>query len=205
MELSSMVLPLLTVFTGAMDYASKGAAADAVSLGAARRKQGADFSAGQLDVNAGQQIAAAQRSAADKTRTGELGLSRVQALAASQGGASTDPTVMSIKAQIMAEGAYRAAMDVYQGAEAARGMHGEAISQRYMGEIAMADAADAKRASKISQGAGIAKTGANIFGQMASSAGGLFAKAAPSMGQKYNSGIVGDQPIYDFNGSPGAF
>jgi hypothetical protein len=196
MEMSSMILPLMTVFTGAMDYAAKGSAADAVSLGAARRKQGADFSADQLDVNAGQQIAASQRTAADKTRLSDLGLSRVQALAASQGGSTTDPTVMGIKAQIMAEGAYRAAMDVYQGSEAARGMRGEAAAQRFMGDRAVADAADAKRSSQISQYAGMAKTGTSIFGQMAS-AGGLMSKSAPSMGQKYNTGFDGAVGSFD--------
>lgn len=179
--MSPMIIPLMTVLTGAMDYAAKGAAANGMMAAAQRKQMGANFSADQLEVNAGQQVAASQRAAAEKTRMGELGLSRIQALAAVQGGATTDPTVMRIKASIMAEGAYRAAQETYQGAEAARGMKAQAIAQRYMGESTVADAAQAKKTSRLSQAAGVFKTGAMLYQQ-----------SGPSMGDKYGGTIYNE-------------
>ncbi|MBU1456969.1 MAG: hypothetical protein KKD01_19820 [Proteobacteria bacterium] len=179
--MSPMIIPMMTVLSGAMDYAAKGAAAQGMMAAAQRKQLGANFAADQMDVNAGQQIASSQRAAQEKMRMGELGLSRVQALAATQGGATTDPTVMRIKAAIMAEGAYRAAQETYQGAEAARGLKAQADATRYMGDATMADAKQAQKTSRLSQAAGVFKTGTMLYQQ-----------AGQSMGEKYGGTIYNE-------------
>ena len=179
--MSPLILPIITVLQAGMGYAATNSAANAQVAAAKRNQLGANFAADQLEVNAGQQVAAGQRGAAEKTRLAGLGLSRVQALAAAQGGATTDPTVMRIKAQIMAEGAFRAAQETYQGAEAARGMEAQAAAKRYMGDAAVADAEAAKKTSRLTQAAQVFKTGAMMYQQ-----------AGPSMGEKYNAPIYGE-------------
>jgi len=113
----AFAVPILTVLGGALDYAKNIGSGNAILASANRKNQGAQLSAQQLRVNAGQQEAASQRTAQEQQRIGELGQSRIVALAAASGGSSTDPTVMGLRARLQAEEAYRMASALYQGSE----------------------------------------------------------------------------------------
>ena len=162
-ESMAMTPALLTVLGGAFDYASKTGVGQAMVQSAARKKAGADFAAAQLEQNAGQQEAASQRAAQDVSLQNQIGQSRLIALAAAQGGATTDPTVMLLRSRMAAEGAYRASQALYQGSEAARGMRAQAAAQRYQGEMGVEDAASANRAAQISGLASLVKTGSSFY------------------------------------------
>ena len=178
MAFEAFIPAMMTVAQGAMSYAAQNASGNAMLLAAQRKKAGADYAANQMEVNAGQQEAASQRGAAEAQRQGQLGLSRIQALAAFQGGSTTDPTVMNIKAKLNAEAGYRAALQLYQGDEAARSLRANAAATRYMGNAAMADASSAKGASDLAAGASLLKTGSM-----------LWAQGGGTMFSKYNKGI----------------
>lgn len=172
--MGAFALPQMTVLSGLLDYASKSSATRAMVLSAQRKKLGADYAAAQLDVNAGQQEAASQVGATEQQRQGELGLSRIQALAAMQGGSTNDPTVVGIRGRMMAEAAYRSSLELYKGAEAARGMRAQAEATRYMGNATMADANAAKFAGDLAATSSVIKTGTMLAAQNPQSLGGKY-------------------------------
>lgn len=94
----------------------------------------AEFRAQQLEVNAGQQTAAAQRAALDERRRARFAQSRALAVAAVSGGGS-DPTVVDIIGELAGEGEYRAMTDLYQGEEAARQLRMGAAGARFQGAV----------------------------------------------------------------------
>src|SRR3954470_23681372 len=61
---------------------------------AARKKATAEFEANQLEVQAGQVVAASQRDVLDVQRVGRLAQSRARAVAAASGGGASAPTVI---------------------------------------------------------------------------------------------------------------
>lgn len=161
--MSPWVLPVMTVLGGALNYSAKIGAGRATVTAAQRKQVGGNFSADQMDINAGQQQAAAQQAAQEELRIGEYGDSKIVARAAAQGGSSTDPSVMLTRARVMAEGAYRASQDLYKGDETARGMHLNAAATRYMGDTTVADAQQVEKASKIAGAATLLDTGAKTM------------------------------------------
>lgn len=98
-------------------------------------RQSAEFEAGQLEVNAGQEMAMAQRRAMEERRRADLVSSRALALSAASGGA-TDPSVLDIIGNIEGEGAYRALTSIYEGEERARQFRTAAAARRWEGAAA---------------------------------------------------------------------
>ena len=88
------------------------------------------FQQQQLTVNAGQQIAAAQRTAAEETRQSDLLKSRAIAVT-SASGAGGGSSISSIIGRIQGEGVYRALVAMYQGEDAARTMRMQAAAKGY--------------------------------------------------------------------------
>lgn len=125
-------------------------AGDAAMEAGRRKQMGLESQAAQLEVNAGQQVAVAQRAAEDDQRMARLAGSRALALAAASGGGASDPTIMNLMAKLAGEGTYRAMANLYSGKEKARGMTDQARMARYSGDVAMSDAAAAKSASRLS-------------------------------------------------------
>lgn len=113
------------------------------------RRTAAEFSAQQLEQQAGQSIAAAQRDALDQQHTARLVESRAIALAAAGGGSASDPTVINLVARISGEGAYRQMAAIYQGAEQARQLRTGAEAKRYEGELAVTQAEGEARAYEL--------------------------------------------------------
>lgn len=120
------------------------------------RKAAAEFEAKQLEQNAGQAIAAAQRQAFETERTGKYVQSRALALAAASGGGASDPTVMNTIAGLASETAYRKSLDLYQGEERARQLRLSAQATRMTGDIGAAASLAQGRAAEIQAGSNIA-------------------------------------------------
>ena len=97
--------------------------------------EAAKFQAAQMEQLSGQQIAASQRHAADESRSARYLQSRALALAAASG-AGTGGSAQDIIANIAKEGAYRSALALYEGNEAARQSRLRAAAARYSGAAA---------------------------------------------------------------------
>lgn len=110
-------------------------AATAARTEAFARQGLSEFVAKQLDVNAGQSVAAAQRTAAEQRRQATITASRALALAAASGGGASDVTVTNLLGRIAGEGAYRAGVALYEGEEQARLYRMGATAKRYEGAL----------------------------------------------------------------------
>lgn len=142
------------------------------------RKAAAEFEAQQLEQNASQSIAAAQRQAFETGRTGEYVQSRAQALAAASGGSATDPTVINVIANLASETGYRKSLDLYQGEERARQLRLSAQAARMTGEIGAQ--------ANIAQGnAAVIQAGANVGSDLARG----YRPSAVTMYERYSRGI----------------
>lgn len=95
----------------------------------------AEFTAAQMERNAGQARAAAQLEAAEQERQGRLMASRALAVAAGSGAGASDPTVLNIISRNAAETAYRRSVALYQGETRAAGMEDQATATRMQGDI----------------------------------------------------------------------
>lgn len=144
-------------------------------------KKSAEYSAVQYDYNAGQQRATSQREAEAQRHSAKLLASRALAVAAASGGGATDPTVTNIIGDIISQGAYRAALAMYEGEEEAKQSEYAAKTLRATGQYtAAARNAESKSISRASN--------LSTFGTILS--GG--ASFASKYGNLFTSGGLGD-------------
>ena len=157
-------LPAIATGLGAgMEYAGNMGAARVTRQQGARQAVAIQFQAQQQRINAGQQIAAAQRDAMEQRRQSTLIQSRALALAAASGGGAIDPSVVNIISGVAGEGAYRAGVALYQGEERARAMRMTATALDYDGELAKAGASERADAFERSGTASLAKGAMSLF------------------------------------------
>jgi len=121
-----------------------------------------EYEAAELDRAAGQSIAASQRSAAEQRRIARYASSRTLAVAAASGGAD-DPGVINIMADLDAEGAYRAAVAMYQGEEQARSYRTSANLRRHEGRLAKEAGQQRSRALRTQAVGSLMEGGASMF------------------------------------------
>lgn len=145
----------------------------------AKKRQVAEFEAGVLETQAGQQIAASQRDMLDVQRAARLATSRTVALSAASGGGATSPSVITLVGNLAKEGSYNAARALYSGEEKARLLNLQAFERRQQGAIEE-EAADYQaksydlQATVAEQRGKAAQTAA--FGNIIGSIGGLYGK-----------------------------
>lgn len=96
----------------------------------------AKFQAAQMEQQAGQERASAQRAMIEQRRKERFAQSRLQAVAAASGAGATDPTVLDLSGDIAQEGEYRALTALFEGEERARGLQMGASAKRYEGAAA---------------------------------------------------------------------
>ena len=100
---------------------SQGKAAQKQAQISAHNEQvAAEFEASQADYLATQAKAVSYIEAHEQRRMAALLASRSLALAAASGAGASDPSVVDLIGQIYTEGAYRSALAMYEGEEAAR-------------------------------------------------------------------------------------
>lgn len=152
--LAATVVGTMMQAKGQMDQAE---AAKAQGMAIRGEKQ---FEADQLDENAGQLQASAQRQAQIERRHANLVASRALALGGASGAGLSDPTMAGILTDIEAEGSYRAASAIYEGDSRARRLRMGADAARFEGDVGLqggesrASALRTTAAGSILQGAG---------------------------------------------------
>lgn len=139
-------------------------------------KANANFQAAQLEQQAGQEVASAQRVAIEERRRAGIAMSNAQAASAASGGGASDPTVLKITGDIAKQGEYNALSALFEGEEKARGLRLGATTSRMEG----------KQAAKAGKTAGFS----TIIGGLGS-AGMAYAKYNPSAGTVGTAGIGG--------------
>ncbi len=95
--------------------------------------QEADYRAQEAHIQAGQELAASQRSSIEQIRQMRLVESRGQALAASSGAGALDPSVVDIMGDLETQGRYKAAVAGYEGQDKAANLDNQATLDRFSG------------------------------------------------------------------------
>lgn len=126
-------------------------------------RRAAEFQARQLEQNAGQSVAASQRSAEEERRKARLVTSRALAVAAASGGGASDVTVQNVIANLDAEGAYRAMVALYEGEDKARQLNMAASAKRYDGELAAKAGKQRQAAYSVAALGSMATGGASLY------------------------------------------
>lgn len=121
-------------------------------------KQSAFAQAQQMNQQAGQERAAAQRVALQNRREANVAASRATALAAASGGSATDPTATKIISDITGQGEFNALTSLYNGEERARGME-------YGAKAKIAEGSNAKKASQTKALGTILSTASTLYGR----------------------------------------
>lgn len=147
-------IPLMIAGT-AMDFiGGMKQAAGIASAGRAEQAQ-QQYLAKQMEQQAGQERASAQRSMIEANRKRDLALSRARAVSASGGGSASD--ILDILTGIESEGEYERQAAIFQGEEAAVGLEHRAAVSRFEGDQAY------KAAKKAAQQQRIATFGKLLF------------------------------------------
>jgi hypothetical protein len=100
----------------------------------AQAKTAADYQAEQLDQQAKEETAAAQREALQAKKERDFALSRQQAVAGASGLGALDETVVNLAGDIAQQGALNEGMIRYGGEERAKGRRAQAVSARLEGQ-----------------------------------------------------------------------
>ena len=110
------------------------------------------------EINAGQRIAAGQQAGFEEERQARLAQSRALAVAAASGASPSGGSSERIIADIGAEGAYRAALQVYEAEEDARVM-------RLTGRMEASSLRSQASATRIGAGADLFSSAASLYGK----------------------------------------
>lgn len=97
------------------------------------QQQESNIEGAQLDQQAGQERAAAQRQAIEERRKARFAISRNQAVSAASGAGATDPTVLQLEGDITGEGEYNALTALYEGDDRARYLKSQGAATRFQG------------------------------------------------------------------------
>lgn len=113
-----------------------------------QQQQVAEYEAKQLDMQAREERAAAQRDAMELARRKRLALSALQARSAASGFMATDPLTYDLMGEIAEYGTLQEQMAQYGGRSRARGVEAQAQGRRLSGQAALAEGQAARRASR---------------------------------------------------------
>lgn len=127
---------------------------------AQRRKQAAEFEAKQLDVNAGQAVAAAQRDSFWKGVEGDRVISAIRARA---GAGGSDPTILNLIAEASARRAYNMQAALYGGEDKARLMRMQASGKRYDAALGVQDAKSTRSSYRFAATGVLAEGAASLY------------------------------------------
>lgn len=134
--------------------------AGAISQGNAAQAAG-QFEAQQHDAQAKEDVAAAQRTAAEKSRATQYTMSREQALAAASGAGVDTPSILNIYGDTAGRGDYLARSADFVGQDQARAQQDQAKAALFKGNAAEQGSIFAGIGSGLS---GLSKVKANDFG-----------------------------------------
>lgn len=137
----------------------QGQAADAMGKA---NQQSAEFSAKQMEINAGQERASAQRKMLEEGRKKNMALSRAQAVAAASGGGTLDPSIVDIMGDLEAEGEYNKRAALFEGEQRAQDLESGAMVQRYQGSMSRMAGKAEKKSSYVAAAGSLFKGGGQV-------------------------------------------
>jgi hypothetical protein len=140
-------------------------------------KQASDYEAAQLDIQANDEFASAQREAQQQGRQKRLALSRLQAVGAAGGFTATDPSSLALADEIEKYGTLQEQMSMYGGESRRSGLRAAAEGRRFSGDSALASA---YASGDIAAAEGRSKRDASYM-----SAAGTIISSGSSMYEKY--------------------
>ena len=141
--------------------------ASAARISGQRAQVEAQFEAAQLKQQAGQAEAAGTYAADEQVRQTALIQSKALAVAAANGGGVSDPTIVNLLSRNAGEGAYRAAVALYDGESRARSLNMQAASKIYEGQLASDAAGQKAKGYEIGGVSKLFGTGASLFANYA--------------------------------------
>lgn len=110
-------------------------AASTLAQGSAAKEM-YNYQANQINQQAGQQRATAQRQAMEQQRAGAYAASRAQAVAANSGAGASDTTVANVEENLAGQTEYNRLSALFTGEERARGLQQQASTDVYSGQQA---------------------------------------------------------------------
>lgn len=137
------------------------AAAEAGRMGQVAQQ----FKAQQLNQQAVQSRAVAQRQALETGLKTTYALSELQAKAGSSGGGASDPGVISLTGQVAGRGKYLALADMYEGENRARGLEAEAEGAEFTGNALRIEGEEKRSASRYAAAGTILGGAGSMFKQ----------------------------------------
>jgi hypothetical protein len=131
------------------------------------QKGAADFEAQQIQMQAAESRASAQRQMFERQRLTKLALGTLQTRAAAGGGKATDENVLDLTSEIAGRGQYQALAELYNGENRARGLEDMAKAKRYEGDAKVYGANRSATGSRIGAVLGAGGTILSGLGSMA--------------------------------------
>lgn len=138
---------------------------NAAAQGGQIAKNAEDFKAAQLNQQAVQSRAVAQRQALETGRKTTFALSSLQAGAAASGGGASDEGVTVLASDIAGRGKYLSLADMYQGENTARGLEAQAEGATYTGEADLFEGEQKQSASRYTAAGTILGGAGSMFKQ----------------------------------------
>ena len=129
---------------------------------AKREQQAAEFEALQLEQEAKESQALGQMAAREEERRARLVASRALAVSAA-GGSASDPGIANLIADIDGEGAYRAALALYQGESDARKLRLGAETRRISGRASLERGKAMQQAYNLQAVGSLLGAGASLY------------------------------------------
>jgi hypothetical protein len=179
------IAPILTIGMGLMSTIVQASGARAAAEGqmhaAAETARARQFEAQQLEMQGNEARAAAQRKMFRQRDQAQLAQSRLAAVAASQGGSVSDPTVVALGEDLAEEGEMQALTEMYNGENAYRGYQDAAMGRRMTAQASLDSMKYIQRAGQ-----------SQAMGTLFSGAGSMFSRfAGPSFAGTGSSSVFG--------------
>lgn len=146
-------------------------------------KESADFQAAQLEQQAGQDLAVAQRAAAEERRKADIVSSNLRAAVGAGGGNLDDPTVSKLDADIAGQGELNALTALYTGKESS-------ISKKTQAEAARVSGRAANKAGKIGAISGLLGATGSVAGGLAGASPGATKDVGKGFSATYITGTA---------------
>lgn len=122
-------------------------------------KNAADFEAKQMERNASEARAVAQREAVEQRRRATLAQSRALAVASASGAGALDNTLVDLIGDIGAEGELNSRSALYSGESRASGMETSASARRFEGS-------QTQRAGQMKAFSTLLSSGSSLYGKL---------------------------------------
>lgn len=158
------------------DYARK--AGDMARTAAYAKAGEQDYEAGQIEQNAGQSLAAAQRKALDTKLKTDLTMSSAVARGAASGVNAGYGSSLNNTGELAQRGSYEALMDMFNGQSTASGLRNQAAGvrygadiTRYGGDMSAYEGSERQKASRIAAAATRKQSIFTALGTLAGTAG----------------------------------